>query len=259
MTKETFGFLFDVDGTLTYYQGNDSALDQRLIDDLNYINRKEIPIGLVTGRSVIWVQDHFFSHLTDSLLKEIRIFGEFGLVFWNGEKIEFSKITDDMNLALAQVRKEVIDIFLKEKKLKAIFSYESPNQKCLWIEPKDRMVTFRTLPTFDFSIDNLLEVVEPIVERYSTKLKMHYNPLAIDVIPNFASKQFGAEKAIRALDPNNNIEQWYAFGDSESDKEMSKAKNGSVKFFLVPREATEKVHELIQKILAKYNLQREPE
>ncbi|MBD3189962.1 MAG: HAD-IIB family hydrolase [Candidatus Heimdallarchaeota archaeon] len=254
LTQQTIGFLFDVDGTLTYYQENDSVIDQSLIDTLNYINRKKMPIGLVTGRSVIWVQDHLFDYLTDDLKKQIRVFGEFGLVFWNGEKIELSKISDDMKLALAMVRKEVIAIFLNEKNLKAIVSYEPPNQKCLWIEPKDCMVTFRTLQTFGLTIDHLLEIVKPIFEKYSAQLKMHYNPLAIDIIPNFASKQYGAEAAIKALDPNNKIEQWYAFGDSESDKGMSKAKNGLVEFHLVPREETKKVHELLQKILAKHNL-----
>ena len=93
------------------------------------------------------------------------------------------------------------------------------------------------------------KLIEPILGNYSDILRLEKNPYAADILPIFANKKEAAKKAIKNLDPDKTIEKWFAFGDSESDKEMSKIRGKNIKFYLVPRGDTSKVHTLIQRTL----------
>ena len=131
------GFLFDVDGTLTYYRGNDSSVDILIINDLETIRKRKHPIALVTGRSVDWVRNVFFEYINDTLKEYIPIFGEFGLVRWfNGKKTK-SRINKETKEALVDVKGRIIDKICEDRDLETIESYCEPDQRSLWIEPKE--------------------------------------------------------------------------------------------------------------------------
>ncbi len=249
MTKPKIGFLFDVDGTLTYYRGNDSIVDLLIINDLEAIRKRKHPLGLVTGRSVNWVRQIFFEHINESLKEYIQIFGEFGLVVWHNGKKRKGRINSDTKNALAEIKKKIIDEICFDRDLETVVSYQAPQKRALWIEPKEIMLTFRTMPTFGLTIEVYQNLIEPIIADYSDLLRLEANPYSADILPISASKKKGAETAIKKLDPDKIVKKWYAFGDSKSDKKMEEAKGSTIDFYLIPRGDTSKAHYIIQNLL----------
>ena len=249
MTIPKIGFLFDVDGTLTYYRGNDSTVDLLIINDLEDIRKRKHPIGLVTGRSVSWVRQVFFEYINDSLKEYIQIFGEFGLVSWHNGKKRKGRISADTKAALTEVKEKITEEICFDRDLEVEVSYQAPQSRALWIEPKEVMLTFRTMPTFGLTIEVYKNLIEPILDDYKDLLKLESNPYAADILPISADKKKAAEKAIKKLDPEKKIQRWYAFGDSESDRKMEEAKGKDVKFYLIPRGDTSKAHYIIQNLL----------
>jgi HAD superfamily hydrolase (TIGR01484 family) len=246
--RTTKGFLFDVDGTLTSYRNNDSKVDMLLVYDLEQIRRNGHPIGFVTGRSVDWVKNYFFKYVNDTLKDYIQIFGEFGLVSLIQGKKELFQLDKNLKSILQEIKKEITKAICNERDLEPLTSYSEPRKRVLWIEPKDIMITFRTMPTFNLTIEQFQTIAEPIIKNYP-EVKIEANPYALDILPQMASKKLGAEKAIKSLDPENKIMKWFAFGDSLTDENMSKVANKEVEFTLVPRGDTRIAHELIQKAI----------
>ena len=58
------------------------------------------------------------------------------------------------------------------------------------------------------------------------------------------------ERIVIELPKEKAVTKWYAFGDSETDREMSYAKNADVKFYKIPRGVTREAHLIIQRLLA---------
>jgi HAD superfamily hydrolase (TIGR01484 family) len=250
LIRPKIGFLFDVDGTLTTYHANDSVIDLLIINDLELIRRKNFPIGLVTGRSVEWVRNHFFNHVNDTLKEYIPIFGEFGLVnFYHGKKNR-KRIDKETRNLLKTVKQKCCETICEYRELEPYEDYVQPSERKLWIEPKEIMITFRTLPLYGITTEKLMKIIEPIVEEYANELKVIPNPYAVDILPVNTSKKTAAEKAIRTLDKEKAVTKWYAFGDSETDQEMGYAKNVDVKFYKIPRGVTREAHQIIQRLLA---------
>ncbi|TET30703.1 MAG: HAD-IIB family hydrolase [Candidatus Heimdallarchaeota archaeon] len=250
MTRPKIGFLFDVDGTLTTYHVNDSVIDLLIINDLEMIRKMDFPIGLITGRSVQWVRNYFFNHINDTLKEYIPIFGEFGLVNWyRGKKVR-KRISKELRELLRNVKQECSEAICEYRELEPYEDFVQPDQRKLWIEPKEIMITFRTLPLYGLTTEKLLRNIEPIVKEYANELKIIPNPYAIDILPIETSKKTAAEKAIRTLDKEKVVTKWYSFGDSETDREMSYAKNADVNFYKIPRGVTREAHLIIQRLLA---------
>ncbi|NHJ38658.1 MAG: HAD-IIB family hydrolase [Asgard group archaeon] len=239
------GFLFDIDGTLTTFKNNDSVIDLLLMNDLENIRKKGLPIGLVTGRSVNWVLNRFFQHIDHPMKEHSFISGEFGLVnYYKGKKI-YRKIPKDLQKLLISLKKELSDIICEYRELECFESLDIPNGRVLWIEPKERMLTFRTLPSFGLTVEKYLRNINPVIEYFADKFKVVANKYAVDIIPIVASKKLAAEKTIAKLDPNKEIQKWYAFGDSEADEEMGRLRK--VQFIKVEQGMTRETHYLIEK------------
>lgn len=245
MLTQRTGFLFDIDGTLTTYNNNDSVIDLLLMNDLENIRKRGLPIGLVTGRSINWVLNRFFQHIDGSLKNHFFISGEFGLVnYYKGKKI-YRKLPKDLQNLLVKLKKELSDIICEYRELECFESLNNPDGRVLWIEPKERMITFRTLPSFGLTAEKYLRNINPIIEDYSDKFKVVTNKYAVDILPFIASKKLAAEKTIIKLDPNKEILKWYAFGDTEADEEMGRLRK--VDFIKINQGMTRETHYLIEK------------
>ena len=249
MLVQKKGFLFDVDGTLTTFGRQDSIIDLLIINDLELIRQKGYPIGLITGRSVEWVKNFFFKHVNETLKDFIQIFGEYGLINWINGKKRKATIPIETKKILSKVKKEIIKAICDYKELIPILSYTNPDERSLWIEPKEVMITFRALPIYGLTSDKYLKIIEPIIQNYSNILKIVQSPLAIDILPIEASKKTAAEKAIKVLDLEKKVNKWYAFGDSDADSEMALAENSVVKFYKIKSGVTSELHYYIEKIL----------
>ncbi|MHA1737062.1 MAG: HAD-IIB family hydrolase [Candidatus Heimdallarchaeota archaeon] len=243
------GFLFDVDGTLTYYRGVDSVVDLLLVNDLEKIRKFNHPIWLVTGRSVKWVQEVFFEHLNKDLTSYMNVMGEYGLISNFQGKRKKRRLPKETTDTLQKVQDLSIELLCEARELECIVSEEKPDKRCLWIEPKEVMLTIRTLPFYGLTTELFLRILEPIIEEYKDKLNFASNPYAIDILPKGINKKIAVEKAIRLSDPNKEIDNWFAFGDSEADYEMGKTKKHSVTYYHVPRDVSPKAHNIIEKVL----------
>ncbi|MBN1328412.1 MAG: HAD-IIB family hydrolase [Candidatus Heimdallarchaeota archaeon] len=250
MSLPKIGFLFDIDGTLTSYRRNDSYIDLLLINDLELIRKMNYPLGFVTGRSIDWVKNTFFEFVNKSLQDYIFVSGEYGLVnFYQGKKTKY-RILKEIKELLTKVKAEIITAICDYKELIPLESYKQPDHRCLWIEPKEIMVTIRSLPLFGLTTDKYERIVSPIMEQYSDKLKAVPNKYALDILPINISKKIAAEKTVKTLDPNKEIIHWFAFGDSEVDREMGYISKRNVNFLMVKQGNTTETHYLIEKALA---------
>ncbi|NHJ48125.1 MAG: HAD-IIB family hydrolase [Asgard group archaeon] len=241
------GFLFDIDGTLTTYQRNDSVIDLLLMNDLENIRKRGMPIGLVTGRSVDWVNNHFFEYIDDNLREHSFISGEFGLVSFYDSKKTYRRLPKEIQKLLIELKKELTDIICDYRQLDVIESFEVPDERLLWIEPKERMITFRTLPSFGLTTEKYLRNIEPVMKDHLNILKIVPNKYAVDILPILATKKLAAEITIKALDPNKEINKWFAFGDTEADEEMGRLRK--VQFIKVEQGMTRDTHYLIEKAM----------
>jgi HAD superfamily hydrolase (TIGR01484 family) len=215
------------------------------MNDLENIRKRGLPIGLVTGRSVDWVLSRFFRHIEEPLKIHSFISGEFGLVnYYKGKKI-YRKLSKELQNLLINLKNEISEAICEYRELECIESLDNPERRVLWIEPKDRMITFRTLPSFGLTVDKYLRNIEPIIENYSDKVKIVTNRYAVDILPIVASKKLAAQKTITKLDPKKEIQKWYAFGDSEADEEMGRLRK--VNFIKVNQGMTRETHYLIEK------------
>ncbi|HUT80562.1 MAG TPA: HAD-IIB family hydrolase [Candidatus Bathyarchaeia archaeon] len=250
MSLPKIGFLFDVDGTLTSYRRNDSFIDLLLINDLDLIRKMKCPLGFVTGRSIEWVKNTFFEHVNESLKEYIFVSGEYGLVnFYQGKKAKY-RIPKETRELLIKVKGEAIKAICDYKELEPCESYQQPDSRCLWIEPKETMVTIRSLPLFGLTTDKYERIINPIMEQYSDKLKAIPNKYALDILPINISKKIAAEKVVNVLDPKKEVVHWFAFGDSEADREMSYISRKNVNFIMVKQGITSETHYMIEKALA---------
>jgi len=250
--NKKIGFLFDVDGTLTTYHRNDSIVDLLLVNDLNLIRKRRYPVVFITGRSITWLQEVFFDHIDPDLRDYIFLAGEFGLVtFYQGKKRR-RRIDAETKKTLSEAKEEIIEAICTYKELEVVNSYHAPDYRCLWVEPKEIMTTIRTLPLFGLTTEKLLRIINPIIAKYTEKIKLIPNKYALDILPAFASKKNAAKKAIKKLDPTREVTFWFAFGDSEVDAEMATAAPKKVKFYLVPQGASSETHKLIERALAGY-------
>lgn len=243
------GFLFDIDGTLTYYRGVDSVVDILLINDLEKIRKFNHPIWLVTGRSVKWVQEVFFEHINETLTNHMNIMGEYGLITIFEGKRKKRRLPREVTETLQKVQKLSTEILCEARELECIFSAEKPDRRCLWIEPKEVMITIRSLPFYGLTTKVFLKLLEPIIKEYKGQLNFASNPYAIDILPKSICKKTAVERAIKLSDPNKVVDNWFAFGDSEADYEMGKTKKYDVHYYHVPRGISPKAHNLIEKIL----------
>ena len=243
------GFLFDVDGTLTYYRGIDSVVDLLLVNDLEKIRKFNHPIWLVTGRSVKWVQEGFFELLVFEQTGYMNVMGEYGLISNFQGKRKKRRLPKETTETLQKVRELSIELLCEARELECIVSEEKPDKRCLWIELKEVMLTIRTLPFYGLTTELFLRILEPIIEEYNDKLDFASNPYAIDVLPKGINKKIAVEKAIALSDPTKEIDNWFAFGDSEADYEMGKTKKHSVTYYHVPRDVSPKAHNIIEKVL----------
>ncbi|MCF2143840.1 MAG: HAD-IIB family hydrolase [Candidatus Heimdallarchaeota archaeon] len=252
MLKKKIGFLFDVDGTLTTYHRNDSIVDLLLINDLNTIRKRQFPIAFITGRSVTWLQEIFFDHIDPALQEYIFLACEYGLVTYFKGKKRRRRIDQETKHVLSEAKEKIISALCDYKELEVAYSYHAPDFRCLWVEPKEIMITIRTLPLFGLTTEKFLKIIQPIMDNYKDRLRLIPNKYAIDVLPLFATKGNAAKKAIAKLDPEGQIERWFAFGDSSADEEMGLARK-NIHFYLIPQGLSSETHQLIERALAGYN------
>lgn len=221
---KSLGILFDIDGVLTLpntEERNISIIDNKLINFLETLHHQGIYFCFVTGRAYPWVQKFVLSQ-NNPFLSEIPIFMEYGLTSLFNKKLKVSKkarnFRDEFFFPILSSIKYTCD---NENILFEITPFvDYPDHGSLWLEKKDGMISigFNKL----VSVAKVQEIVDDSVTTFTDDIRVVKHHLGCDILPKGWSKEQAAIKALNLLDPDKKIQQWYVFGDNESDKEMCK-------------------------------------
>jgi len=210
------GFLFDIDGTLSYIRGIVSILRTVVPYLFKFLNEQKYPYSIITGRSCWWVK-HFFSQNNLNKIINAPIACEYGSITYNITK-DYKKYNIKNNEDLTVFRKELI--YSLPNNMSLIKSYTKPHFRCLWEEPKDYIMTLRPIPDLNMPIEKIVEIVEPVFYDFRTKLTLNVSDIAIDIIPKNIDKSFAATNVLKNLKNKDKVKTWIALGDTESDKKM---------------------------------------
>ena len=217
-------FLFDIDGVLTLpitEERNISVIDPNLLTYLESLQTKGIKFAFVTGRALPWVQKFVLSEKYDFLHK-IPIFMEYGLTSLLNGKLRISKkarsFRDEFFFSILSSIKQTC---ANENIHFDIVPYvDYPDHGSLWVEKKEGMISigFNKL----VSVKKVQQIVEESVDSYKDDIRVIKHHLGCDILPKGWGKEQAAIESLKLLDPEKQVEQWYVFGDNESDKEMCK-------------------------------------
>lgn len=221
-------WLFDVDGVITDPQEKQVTHPQIIDVIVAKLMAKE-PVGLITGRSIDWLEDrvlHHFHAKAKGHLSNFFISGEKGGVFGLYDDNDKLKIKVDKKL---KVPDEVIKGIKKivEENFSNIMFYDEPKKTMASVEAVDGipLADFKKFqPQLDVLILNILK-------RYNLGKTFRIDSvrLSTDIEHVLAGKNLGARRFLDWLnDKNIKISKFYAFGDSASDIAMAEEvhKNG---------------------------------
>ncbi|MFX0206638.1 MAG: HAD hydrolase family protein [Candidatus Hodarchaeota archaeon] len=235
MTK--YGFLFDVDGCITPKNTQElhARADKQLFPWFKHIKKLNHPIAFITGRSY-----PFMKKTAPELFQEGYLcFFEYGWCNnYNGKHNIDSEVQHWRNHFISRL----IPVLEKACKTAKIPFYQketvlAPTDGSMWIEKKYTMISVATNTKISpHEVHSIIEKVisELFYEKPSLIINKHH--LGIDLLPPKSSKRIGALKAKQILDPNDSVEKWFIFGDSEYDKEMCQAFSEGNTEFIFTRE-----------------------
>ncbi len=222
MILTSLGILFDIDGVLTLpitEKRKISVIDPELIEYLSNIHQQGIKFSLITGRAYPWVNTFLLSKF-ESFLEDIPIYMEYGLTSLKNGAFKVSKKAKSFRDEFFSPILSSIKQNCQEKniifELKPYIDY--PEHGSLWLEDKKVMISIAS--NASISTETVQDMVIKSCQDYLDNIRIVKHHLGCDILPKGWSKEQAAIEAYQLLDPEKKIDQWYVFGDNESDKEM---------------------------------------
>ena len=247
------GYLCDVDGTITTRYGEDSPVDRRVIERFPDILKGGGRIAIITGRSEWWLDEHVIPLLKEyKLLRRVLVLGEYiyfkisgGRRSWDPSVNEFKKDREAIKRKIAELSQPNIPTSLTDARY-------APETGELWFEPGVGILSVRTNPhnsavDSDFVYDVTKRACNQLGFRGSA-LDIKKSPIATVVSRPEAHKGNSARIALEILDPENKVERWYAFGDSDMDERMVEASPGKIHYVSVKGMASSGVLEFLDNL-----------
>ena len=226
----SFACLFDIDGVLTLpitRERKISVIDSQLIELLAILKQQSVSIALISGRAYAWVQ-HFLLDSSKILLQDIPIFMEYGLTSYvNGSFNVTQKAKNFRDEFFFPIISSIKQICVENNVFFELTPYiDYPSHGSLWLELKHGMISI--ISNKLVSTELVHKMLEIAINEYSDNVRILKHHLGFDILPKGWSKEKAAIEAYRILDPLQDIQIWYIFGDNESDREMCKPFNNSV-------------------------------
>lgn len=219
---KTFACLFDIDGVLTLpltQKRKISIIDFQLIKKLTILKHQNIPLALISGRAYPWVQQ-FLLDPFKNFLEEIPIFMEYGLTSYVNGSFHISQNAKDFRdefffPIMSSIKQTCLenDIFFE---LTPYIDY--PVHGSLWLELKHGMISI--ISNKLVSTEQVHILLEQAMDEYTNDVRLLKHHLGFDIIPKGWGKEKAASEAFKILDPQQKIQNWFIFGDNESDREM---------------------------------------
>ena len=232
-------FLFDVDGVITN-PVEKKVTEPELFDELANLLSNGVPVALVTGRALPWVVERVVTPLTNliedkSILDRFFVSGEFGAsqIRWkNGEAYRLVDTTITLPEGLADELKEAT------KPYKTTQHIDPDKETMVSIEMNDGLAVNEFKP----EQLKLARELEGLLERYSPegKFEIHIDRIATNIKNKSTNKRYAARQVNAWLSELKLLpHQYFAFGDSSSDREMADelhAEGKSITFVFVGNE-----------------------
>lgn len=220
MKDPKYAWLFDVDGVITDPQAK-QIVHPEIIGLITKKLLKEEPVGLITGRSVDWLEErilHHFEKEAQNHLSHFFISAETGGVYGSYKNNKLSISVDEKLKVPDAARKEIKDI--ANKYFPKIMFYDLPKKTMATIEVIDGV----PIEEFKKLQPKLDKLIFKVFQKYNLKkkFKMDSVRLSTDVESIYAGKDLAAKRFLDWLN-NKNIkpEKFYSFGDSNSDVAMA--------------------------------------
>jgi HAD superfamily hydrolase (TIGR01484 family) len=214
--------LFDVDGVLTLpitEHRKISIVDPKIVEMLLSLNQNNIKFSLITGRAYPWVNKFLLLEYKERL-KNIPIFLEYGLVSSINNNLIISekgrKFREDLfEPIIGSINDQAnqLDIYFESTSF-----VDYPNHGSLWLEEKNCMISIASNKFI--TAEEVQNLVENAIHNYKNSVRFVKHHLGCDILPKGWSKEQAAIESYNLLDPEKKIENWFVFGDNESDREM---------------------------------------
>jgi hypothetical protein len=247
------GYLIHIDGALTVeYDAVDPTVDKKLLGRLEAIGRDGGKIALITGRTEKWLDQHVLPLLNDG---DFLVLGEYGNVtvwhnqrYWDTKAEEFEKRYRD-------VLKERIAAIAKDHGIrvkKDDRDYE-PKSGELWFAPGAGVLSVRTNPhgyRFGMKVDADLvyKITKQAVKESGVRedeFDVRKTPVSTVVSRKGVNLENATRMAINTLDPEDDLDQWYAFGRSMDE---SMAYDPKIQFVCVDPKASKGTWDFLTKL-----------
>lgn len=218
-------YLFDVDGVITDPVTRNIS-KQQLVTHLITLLQKGNPIGIISGRGLIWLrsrivkvlENYLNDHpgLDNSMLDNVYVSGEFNgvvCIHKNGERQEFvnreQAIPEEVKSGLHLIAFQFSEYVFVDQEKQTIFTVQANSS----VNEKE----------FQMYKNDIFAGFEQVIASYPD-LEVHADRLAINIRNKKANKHYATQQFLMWLSKKGlKPEKFYVFGDNPSDLEMGTA------------------------------------
>jgi hypothetical protein len=248
------GYLIHIDGALTKeYDAVDPTVDKKLLTRLESVARGGGSMALITGRTEKWLDQHLFPLVDDDA--NFLILGEYGnFRMWHNQRYWDDK-AQEFEARYRELLKERIAAIAGAHGIrvkKEDRDYE-PKSGELWFAPGAGVLSVRTNPhgyRFGMRVDADLvyKITKQAIKESGVpedEFDIKKTPVSTVISRQGVNLGNAARIAVTALDPDNDLEQWYAFGRSMDE---SMAYDPKIQFVCVDPKASKGTWDFLTKL-----------
>src|SRR5690242_1880052 len=223
------GYLIHIDGALTReYDAVDPSVDKKLLVRLESVSHDSGRVAFITGRTESWLDQHLFPLIEDDA--DFLVLGEYGdFRVWRGER-SWDDDAQEFAARYREVLKERIAMIARAHGVavkKDDRDYE-PKSGELWFAPGAGVLSVRTNPNgyrFGTKLDaDLVYKIARQAIRESGLPEVDFDvkktPVSTVISRRGVNLERAARLAVSTLDPDDELEKWYAFGRT-TDQSMA--------------------------------------
>ena len=248
------GYLIHIDGALTReYDAVDPSVDKKLLTRLESVSRDSGRVALITGRTERWLEQNLFPLIDDDA--GFLILGEYGdFRLWRGQRSwddnaqEFAgRYRDLLKERIASIaRAHGVGVKKDDR------DYE-PKSGELWFAPGAGVLSVRTNPhgyRFGAKLDADLvyKIVKQAIRESAVpeeEFDLKKTPVSTVISRKGVNLERAARLAVTTLDPDEDLEKWYAFGRAMDE---SMAYDPKIEFVCVDPKASKGTWDYLSKL-----------
>ena len=248
------GYLIHIDGALTReYDAVDPSVDKKLLTRLESVSRDSGRVALITGRTERWLEQHLFPLIDDdSGFLVLREYGDFRL--WCGQR-SWDDNAQEFASRYRELLKERIAAIARAHGVgvkKDDRDYE-PKSGELWFAPGAGVLSVRTDPHgYRFGAKLDADLVYKIVKQAiresglpEEEFDLKKTPVSTVISHRGVNLDRASRMAVATLDPDGDLEKWYAFGRTEDE---SMAYDPKIEFVCVDPKASKGTWDYLSKL-----------